>query len=396
MKKITLLLLAALMVTVSSCEKNRVKYISATVNLNTSAVPADVSVPQSFKVKFTNFETKYELEVESVQGVAHTDSLIAGVYSISVSQASSQNGFSYLFSGTLTNTSIAETGLSFTLPIEVVKSSALVIKEVYYTGSEGYYFRDQFYEIYNNSEEIVYADGLCLSAVLSETIYTWDIANEDDYIFCQLIWKIPGTGNQYPIKPGESIIIAQYAANHNDADKNNGKSIDLSTAEFETYVEKYAAKQSDCNAINLVPICNSLGYWAYQYLNTVSGFALAIFYPTNTIADENYIFSLTPSTKTKAREVLRKDVVDAVEFMANETNMEKKVLPTSLDAGGKWCSGTYKKESVMRKVASTKEDGRKIYQDTNNSTNDFEVSTTPTIRRNGANRPTWSTWTTAK
>ncbi|MDR0582207.1 MAG: DUF4876 domain-containing protein [Prevotellaceae bacterium] len=46
---------------------------------------------------------------------------------------------------------------------------------------------------------------------------------------------------------------------------------------------------------------------------------------------------------------------------------------------------------MARKIKETK-DGRNIYQDTNNTTNDFEVQDTPAIRRNGANKPSWNTW----
>ena len=121
---------------------------------------------------------------------------------------------------------------------------------------------------------------------------------------------------------------------------------------------------------------------------------MAIFYPSAKIVDENFIFSLTPSTSSKAREVLRSYIVDAVEFISDETKLEKKALPTDLDAGAIWCSGVYVHESVMRKVKEEK-DGRKIYQDTNNTTNDFEVSKAPEMRRNGAKRPSWSNWTTS-
>lgn len=392
MKKIAFLLLAVVMVVVSSCDLNKVTYLSGTVNLDLTEVPSDAPTPSSFTVTFTNFDSNYEVVVESANNVATTDSLIAGIYTISVSQTVSSDGFSYLFSGTLTNVSITETGLSYTLPIKVAEESALVLKEIFYCGSEGYYFRDQFYEIYNQSDEIVYADGLCIAGVMSETTYTWDIKDEDNYIFAQLIWQVPGTGNQYPINPGESIIISQYATDHNAEDKNPGNSLNLSTAEFETYVEQYANKQVDGPSPNMLAVCNAAGYWAYQYLNSVMGFGFVVFYPTTPIVDDNYITSLTPSTSTNAREILRKDVVDAVEMIGDETKMESKALPSDLDAGGIWTSGTFKGESIMRKISKQKEDGTNVYQDTNNTTNDFEISTTPTIRRNGAKRPSWSTW----
>ena len=46
------------------------------------------------------------------------------------------------------------------------------------------------------------------------------------------IFVIPGTGKQYPIKPGEEIVIAFNARNHKEF---NANSIDLSKANFQFY-----------------------------------------------------------------------------------------------------------------------------------------------------------------
>jgi len=73
-----------------------------------------------------------------------------------------------------------------------------------------------------------------------------------------------------------------------------------------------------------------------------------------------------------------------------------KKLNDIFDAGKIWCSNSYTGESVIRKIKEKKADGRIIYIDTNNSSNDFEVSPRPEIRRNGAKRPSWSNWTTAQ
>ena len=33
---------------------------------------------------------------------------------------------------------------------------------------------------------------------------------------CLPVWQLPGNGTYYPLKPGESFIITQEAANHAD------------------------------------------------------------------------------------------------------------------------------------------------------------------------------------
>ena len=49
-------------------------------------------------------------------------------------------------------------------------------------------------------------------------------------------------------------------------------------------------------------------------------------------------------------------------------------------------------ESIARKIKETRPDGTKVYQDTNNTSNDFEVKKDPQVRRYGAKVPSWNTW----
>jgi hypothetical protein len=72
--------------------------------------------------------------------------------------------------------------------------------------------------------------------------------------------------------------------------------------------------------------------------------------------------------------------------------MELKRMPAILDAGAATVNGTYLGVSVARKVKETHPDGRVILQDTNNSTDDFEVMDPPMIRRYDAKAPAWNTW----
>jgi predicted component of type VI protein secretion system len=85
-------------------------------------------------------------------------------------------------------------------------------------------------------------------------------------------------------------------------------------------------------------------------------------------------------------------VVDALENVGNTNQMELKRMPAVLDAGAATVNGTYVAKSVARKVKETRPDGRVILQDTNNSTEDFEVMDLPQIRRYDAQAPSWNTW----
>lgn len=85
-------------------------------------------------------------------------------------------------------------------------------------------------------------------------------------------------------------------------------------------------------------------------------------------------------------------IVDAINTCPDAASATLSNIPMNLDAGYVSCSANYCNESIVRKVAETKEDGRVVYQDTNNSLSDFEVSTEPQIRRGGAGTPSWNTW----
>lgn len=48
------------------------------------------------------------------------------------------------------------------------------------------------------------------------------------------IFVIPGSGQDHPVQPGESLLLALDASNHTEANPN---SFDLSVADFEFYDE---------------------------------------------------------------------------------------------------------------------------------------------------------------
>ncbi len=109
------------------------------------------------------------------------------------------------------------------MPLNGTNPKPLVFKEIYYTGSRtpgnGTYFSDQFYEIYNNSDEVIYADSLCIANTggasgQTATGRTWGFRPDQQFVYLQNVWMIPGNGHQHPIQPGESIVIAQDGIDH--------------------------------------------------------------------------------------------------------------------------------------------------------------------------------------
>lgn len=397
MKKLFFVLAAALMM--FACDQKGAETITVSVSISDSTLVAEgIPTPESYEVVFTNVNTNQIVTVASVNNVATVSDLLPGMYNVSVSASVSADGFSYNIAGSLSNVNFAVDGDAQTVAVTAVKSSALVFKEIYYTGSASgnYYFRDQFYEIYNNSDQVVYVDSLCICETVFanydfSTIYTWEIANPEQYVFAQVIWQLPGDGDDYPVKPGESIVIAQWGVDHAVNDSLNP--VDLSGAEFEAVEEESTTWTglvlTDNVAINMKKVVNAAGYNMPQWLTSVSGSRYVLFYPEGELLNSDFI--VAQGTSTQAREIPLANVVDAVETIGDETLIQYKGLPSTLDAGYIWCSGIYSGESIARKISTTV-DGRNIYVDTNNTTNDFEVKSVPTIRRDGAVAPEWNTW----
>ena len=407
---IALIALTAL-IAAASCQKET-KTVSVSVNIDeTKLTEAGIPSPDSYAVTLTNFATGVSIETATENGVASAAGLVPGLYNVTATAVQTDKGFSYTITGALNDVNFLNDGEEVTLSVDAAKEAALIFKEIYYTGctfptdtEEGSstYFRDQFYEIYNNSTQTVYADGLCIANTLFATYYfkfrlDWPIENADDYVFCDTVWQIPGDGTQYPIAPGESIIIAQWGTNHKADNLTKGASpVDLSGAEFEA-VEKESTTWNgivltDNAAINMKQVIDADGYQMPQWLLPVSGSTYVIFKPSAPLKNEDFIVATNADWANVAREIPVSDIIDAVQTISDESRLEILGLPAILDAGAIWADGTYVGESIARKVKETREDGTVVYQDTNNTTNDFEVKKDPTVRRNGAKVPSWNTW----
>ena len=382
-------------------ESERVANVSAKVVVNTT-LGEGVPAPETYTVKFNNYTEGFELvETTDANGIVNTESLIPGIYSITVSAEVAHNGSVYNFNGNLVNVNILNNGQSLTVDVNASKSGALVLKEIFYCGSKtpsgGSYFRDQFYEVYNNSDMVQYVDGMCignmLPALATANLPVWPDEFASSHVFFATIWQLPGTPGEknYPLQPGESIIIAQMADNHQREALNPGSPVNLIGAEFEAYLQSTSLIK-DNPAINM-----NLAFWpspSKQWLVTVFGGAYAIFFPEAPIDRNTYI---TPvGQTTKAKEIPIDWIVDAVELVNDETKIKLKRVPAVLDAGATTVGGTYVNKSVCRKVKETIQnpDGssRVKYYDTNNTSEDFYVTEIPMIHRDGAKSPSWNTW----
>ncbi|MDD2594480.1 MAG: DUF4876 domain-containing protein [Bacteroidales bacterium] len=395
------ILLSVLLLTAISCQQfkevggvEKIAQITTNVAVTSNTVDPNVPRPDKYTVKFINYDDNYEVrKTTDASGKVSADDIIPGKYTVTVSGEIAEKGFTYYYSGSLTNINIIEGGQTLNIDVVASKAGSLILKEIYFNGALGYYFKDQFYEIYNNGDEVQYVDKLCIGNILpaspSTTSYTWEVpdGHPENYIYFGAIWQIPGDGNDYPVQPGESIIIAQGAQNHKLLKPTSP--VDLSGAEFETFIVNQTVNPDNPNSINM-DLRIGFTVFGTQWLVTVFGGAYAIFIPEGDI--DNTTWVQPQGLSTKAKEIPIDLVIDAVEIVNNSTKINQKRMPTSLDAGATYTGGAYNSKSVSRRVKEVREDGRIIYWDTNNSTEDFKVNDVAVVRRDGVGIPSWNTW----
>jgi len=316
------------------------------------------------------------------------------------------------------NITIAASGTQ-DLTLAAGRIGNLVFKQIYYAGSngsKGASFRDQFVEIYNNSNDTIYADSLYIgnSHANQKTVndgaksFDWsqsigmNAGGKDpnkDFVYLENLFMIPGSGKDHPIAPGESIVIAATALNHQRPYTNNsGKQIsitdptltvDLSHADFEVYLVDYLRDQSgdpskftpfasdldNPDVPNLVIyaaadkdwVLDATGRDDFIMFKTATPITSFPSYPDPTVTE------VTVSTE-KFKQIPISTIIDAVEITNPiSTKRIPKRLPSSLDGEATFVlAGQYSSQSLIRKIAKTVGD-RIIFQDTNNSANDFDT-----------------------
>ena len=292
-----------------------------------------------------------------------------------------------------------------------------VIKQLYYAGSDLYKaaaLRDNFFEIYNNSDKVLYADSLCMMFVYGRLSTTYRAADKllesgqfdwtkavgtapapananTDYLYAQAIYMFPGDGKTYPVQPGQGLVVARSAINHQAPFTNkNGKvyqvsrpdlTVDLSKADFEVITTPYLEAGESESLIDIpTPGKKSLvviqKFGKTMMMDNIGRIGYALFRAPSDMASWPKYAEAKESTiegKTLYTRVPKKYIIDAVETQPNTADRRlPKKLSAELDAGFTYAPlGSYSSQAVIRKVKEVR-DGRRSLEDTNNSSNDFE------------------------
>jgi hypothetical protein len=347
-------------------------------------------------VKATNVQTGREyIGTTDNTGVAHF-SLRGGNYNIMISFSGEReveiDGYmikkTVLFNGSINGQLITTKGNEFPIQLQYsISSEGFVIKELYCSGSktpqDKSYGADKFFEIYNNSDKVLYSDGLCFGMVSPHKTYIpTPYVDENGKLLDRIpVWSfvaiVPGSGEEHPIQPGKSFVVALSALNHRDDPNGNPNSIDLSMANWELCVEHgyYPDVPSVPNMLmQRITIGNAMAF-------NQSGTVCILFrLPSN---DYQSIFTNTenfyqaPGSSFNCFMVPKAWVIDGVENAILDDRGVYKRLPNEIDVGYIQFRGSLEGVSIKRKVSEVI-DGRTVYKDTNNSAEDFLTNQIPT------------------
>ncbi|MBQ8502085.1 MAG: DUF4876 domain-containing protein [Bacteroides sp.] len=369
---------------------------------------------KELKIKFDNYEEDLHYTKDVVGDKVEMNDIVPGLYSVNVSGTGvDAEDNEYFVNGSIQNKGIFNDGTLLDITVKGVKVSPLVFKELYYSNTRDLlgksYIFEQFYEIYNNSSSVLHLDGVYFADLYPQvakanSTATWPAEDGDKYVYGRTVWKFPGNGTDYPLEPGESCVVSEYAFNHQLEGWNPNSPLDQTSADMEFYIyHKTFPNNNPAPDMEIIFYNGNKTGSLKQYLTTPFGSGLVIFQvPEDVIWDPindptMYTKNLATTAATLYAKIPIEYILDAVECVENEANIIYKRIPGVLDAGATWVGGSYNGLGVCRKLSYDddgnplqRENGAYIYQDTNNSTDDFERGLLPMLRRNDAKMPSWN------
>jgi hypothetical protein len=404
MKHTLQILFFAAVATLTSCDD------SLQSSLTTGTVQVALSVPEevtegtivSEKFDFKNVTNGRTYSFTSRDNIE----LIIGLYDVDYeAQVQLQNGAVSQMQAHAYSVQISQSATT-TLRLEAYNNIAaddLIIAEVFFTGtlqsSGNQYLGDDYVKLYNNTDHVIYADGITFFESKFNTTdkyeYSPDIMSEAMTV--QALYTVPGNGTEHPVQPGEYLLLADTGIDHRVTNPN---SFDLSAADFEWYDVSSSPSNLDIDS----PTVPNLDKW-YCYTKTYfmlhnrgfKAFGIARI-PVDSetyLKDYYYTYNYNmitaagtfPMSQSSYR-LPNEWIVDVVNCSV-ESDYAWNVCAPQLDCGWTHCGSINSDKnrffrSVRRKMLYLNADGNPVLKDTNNSTTDFNGDCIPSeIERQG-------------
>mgnify|MGYP002521121922 CR=1 FL=1 len=392
---------------VTSCWDHVSEAIPQTQTAFQVEMPEGVEVMQVIDetLKITNLSTgKMATYAEGLGHIYLPEGLYDIVYSAHVTYRSqNEDGENSEQKGCLVGKAenVEVTGSKKAISLETYLSADkddFIFEEIFFAGTlrstGSSYIGDGYVKIFNNTDHVLYADGLALVEAKFNSTQYWQYTPDirKDTMTVDAIYVIPGSGKEHPVQPGESLVLCDVGIDHRVA---NPLSFDLSHADFEWYDESSSASNMDIDS----PTVPNLDKW-YSYTQSIfilhkqgyKAYALARIpmdkdtYLKRYYYTYDYVMQTAAGTfymSGDAYKIPNSWIVDGVNLSV-ESERKWNTLPPAVDAGWTYCSKVKNDDSrffrsVRRKMQYLNEDGTMHLQDTNNSSEDFNDTCIPSI-----------------
>lgn len=335
--------------------------------------------------------------ITDAEGIATFKNIIPDVYDISCSWELTADDYHKLtgddqvvsgctVSGSL-NSHLIKEDQTIPLSTQLSINRDIIVSKIYFAGSKDEnnrpYDAGKYVELYNQSDKDVDVSGLYIGLVEAESTqaYTLDNLHEafaDSVVLVKQIFRIPAD-TAYMVAPGGTVLLVNSAIDHTP---NCGQEADLTNADFE-------AKDVSSRPVQNNPATPALEliytmYSSISIMNLVgSGPCGIIIFRTD---EDVSTWPLTyPYGKTSGNLqwmlVPKRYIIDGVDVLRNKAtgvDVTSKRLYDDIDAGYTYINAVSGRngEIVYRKTSKKAPDGRLILSDTNNSSNDFQISST--------------------
>ena len=334
--------------------------------------------------------------VTDAQGIATFTGIIPDVYDVSCSWELTAEEYQQMtgdnqvvsgctVSGSLNSYLIKEEEDVIILATNLSISRDIIIGKIYYAGSKDLnnrtYRAGKYLELYNQSDNEVDVSGLYIGLVEAESTQAYTLENlhevyEDSVVLLKQIFRIPADANHL-VAPGGTVLIVNSAIDHTP---NNDMESSLLDADFEA--KDASGKMQNNPTTPALDLIYTM-YPSVSNLNMVqSGPCSIVIFRTDedmTALPKTYPYGKTSGSQWAL--LPKRYIIDGVEVLRNKNTgveVSSKRLYDDIDAGYTNINAVsgWTGEIVYRKTSKTATDGHPILTDTNNSSNDFQVSTT--------------------
>jgi len=395
--------LAALIcpVLLSSCSDDEAE---KTIEVTFNAIPKvtgalDISALAGTPVQFTevrNQDTKtFPLDANG----SVVASLPMGVYNVAIEKnITNAQGEQVVISLRMENVNVNTAGQTIEGYVNSLPASALgkdfIFSEVFFNGetnSGRMMHPDQYIVLFNPTEEVLYADGVCVGVTMHISWWPkelWYDSYYPDQVPIGGFITIPGSGKEHPVQPGEKLVIAFTAINHSEVV--NGEiaydhAVDLSGADFEVYYGPDASDVDNPSVPNVLITENGDSYgFFFQPRGYVSPVMFRLENGLQSTVDA-FVNSHTTLSKThvEATEttpegdidihilaIETQNIIDGIQTSDVPQDVKTRVVPETVDRGKFLVNGCHRQELCIRK--EIKVGDKTFYQDTNNSSEDMQ------------------------